>query len=304
VKKTYNFRDLHIPAAERAAKEKELDQFWTTVKAKKQAYLPCLVTGVKDPNSNPFFRFDGSNLLVEIDPSLASKTVQADVFMATDIDMVGARRWVTVLSYRGFDGIDISKAAEHWLDGVDKNTHYTLPEHGDFEVGPYEGGLFLYGSMEEEKATASLLKIVNQANHPNRELALALLTMQVTPESLAALKKVNVKEFSAEAQEGVKTFLTKPPLIVPRTQPKTTRAEFVHALQELIKGHNEPFFGLMDKVPDGEKDLVAVMKSEDLPLLRKARRLIITGCTQHSIGLYSDFTRIILTFVWKPTPKP
>ena len=46
------------------------------------------------------------------------------------------------------------------------------------------------------------------------------------------------------------------------------------------------------------------MKSEDLPLLRKARRLVITGCSQDAIERYNSLTRIIATMEWQSHPLP
>lgn len=99
-------------------------------------------------------------------------------------------------------------------------------------------------------------------------------------------------------------LLTKPPLIVRRAKPQTSRAEFLRAFQAFLQGHSERFHGLRGRVQDGERDVVTMMKSADVPLLRKVRRLIITGGTQHSIDLYSDFSRILLTLISKPATKP
>ena len=57
---------------------------------------------------------------------------------------------------------------------------------------------------------------------------------------------------------------------------------------------------LVSAVPDGERDVVAVLKPEDLPLVRKVRRLIISGGNQHSIEYYNSFSKILMTLVWKP----
>ena len=57
---------------------------------------------------------------------------------------------------------------------------------------------------------------------------------------------------------------------------------------------------LVSKVPDGEKDVVAVLKPEDLPLVRKVRRMIIAKGNQHAIEYYNSFTEILMAFVWKP----
>jgi hypothetical protein len=125
---------------------------------------------------------------------------------------------------------------------------------------------------------------------------------QATPESLQALRQINAREFSATAQKSLSALLTKPELFQPRAKPKTTRQEFVTAFENVLAGNSEAFFELTSQVPDGERDVVAVLKPEDLPLVRKVRRRIIANGNQHSIEFYNSFTQILMTLIWKPTP--
>jgi len=298
VNQTYSFDAAKMSAQQAQTVEKNVDQFWKVVKSRRAEFLPCLRAEVSNPKANPLFRFDGSNLLVELDPSRDSKALQIRVYLAADLDIVGAQRWLSVLSNRGIEGFDVSRAAEHWL--VDPKAHYTLPEHGDFEVGVGEGALFLYGSMNEAQATPALLRLLAQKDHPAREAALWLLTSQATPQAFQALREVDGKQFSPGAQQNLKEFRTHPHLITPRTKPKTTRAEFLRAFADIVKGDTRRFSALSRKFSDGERDAAAVLKPEDLPLLRKVRRRVLAGGTPHSIGFYNDFTAIIMTLTWKP----
>jgi hypothetical protein len=298
--KTYTFKSLRDPGLDPTQIEKDVDQFWATVKAKKQQYLPCLRKAVEDPKSNPFFRYDGSNLLVEIDPSLASKSLQATVFMASDMDMMSARRWVTVLSYRGYDGIDISKAAERWVS--DNNNHYTFAEDDNFRVGPYEGALFLYGSMEERMAVPSLIKVMNTPGKEGREAAMAILSTLGTQQAFDALKAVDLKEFSPEAQANLKKILQRKPLLTLRKKPTRRRDDYLSVLQEVLKGKFGGYEAAVELQEHGEDDLFSVMKLDDLPLLRKARRMMITSCSQDAIERYNSLTRVIVSMTWQPHP--
>jgi hypothetical protein len=154
--------------------------------------------------------------------------------------------------------------------------------------------------MDEALATPALLKIVLDKSHPGRETALWALMNQATPESLQALKGINKDDFSGKAQSSLKALLTGPQLFEPRAKPKTSRQEFVNAFEKLLQGDSAPFVELTLKVPDGEKDVVAVLTRDDLPLVRKVRRLIISAGNQHSIEYYNSFTTILMTLVWKP----
>ena len=177
---------------------------------------------------------------------------------------------------------------------------YYLPEHGAYKVTPDDGAMFLYGSMDEAQATPALLKIVLDKTHPGREIALWTLMEQSTAEALRDLKQINKTEFSGEAQSSLKALLTRPELFQPRAKPKTSRQEFVHAFERFLAGDTDPFYDLASEVTDGERDVVAVMKPGDLPLIRKVRRSIIAGGNQHSVEYYNSFTKILMTLVWTP----
>ncbi len=148
-----------------------------------------------------------------------------------------------------------------------------LPQHGSLKVDKEIGALIIYGSMDEKIATPALEKIALQENHPAREIAVKLLMQQMTPESFQALRKLNQKGLSENARQSISNFLTKPQLLAPREgEPKITRQQYLDAFNQLVNGKSRAFMDLTIKVSDGEKDAVAVLKEEDIPLVRKARR--------------------------------
>jgi hypothetical protein len=46
---------------------------------------------------------------------------------------------------------------------------------------------------------------------------------------------------------------------------------------------------------------VAVLKPEDLPLVRRVRRRIIANGNPHAIDFYNSFSTILMTLILKPT---
>jgi hypothetical protein len=293
---TYNFRPSQLASDdERNKKSAELDKVWESVKQNPTQFLPCLRRALENPNANAWFRFDGSNLLVSIDPSETSKKLQIRSYAAANLDDVDLRVWVTTLVRLAFEGLDVSEPAERWL--AYPQAKYFLPEHGAYEVGMPQGALFIFGSMDEAQATPTLQRVVNQTNHPGREVALRILLNENTSESLRVVNALDVSNFSPKAQEMIRNELSHPDVFEPRPKPKNTRQEFVDAFNRLLNGDSSLFFGLVAKVPDGERDVVATMTSQDLPLLRKVRRRMITASNQHAIEYYDSFTKIIRTIV-------
>jgi hypothetical protein len=303
IKATYNFRPaLLANQSERDLKSAAMDKVWDTVKAHPNELIPCLRQALDDPQANAWFRFDGSNLLVSLDPSEASKKLQIKSYVASNLEDVDLRLWVTTLARLGVDDFDVSAPGERWLSYP--KAQYFLPEHA-YEVKTLEGALFIFGSMDEAQATPALLRIVSQSNHPGREVALAILLNENTSESLRSLKQLDVSSLSSKAQNIVRNELVHPELFEPRSRPKTSRKEFLDAFEALLHGNSELFLELVSKVPDGEKDVVATLTPEDLPLVRKVRRRIIAGGNQHSIEFYVSFTKIIRTIMLRNTdPRP
>jgi hypothetical protein len=299
VKATYDFKPSRLKGdAERNAKSAAMDRFWQKVEADKAKLLPCLRAAVRDPRADAWFRFDGSNLLVSLDPSPDSKAEQVRQYAAADLDDVNLQVWVSTLARRGAEGFDVSEAGARWL--ALPRAEYYLPQHGAFKVDKPLGALFIYGSMDEAQATPALLKIANAADHPAREIAITLLLMQATPEAFRGLKELNAAGLSEGARASLRRQLESPKTITPREKPKTSREQCVKAFGEAAAGNWESFMGLVSEVPDGERDVVAALRAEDVPLVRKVRRAMIANANPHAAEYYVTFTEILTTLIWRP----
>jgi hypothetical protein len=302
IKSTYNFRPALLRSAEREQKTAAMEKVWQAVKANRTELLPCLVSALEDPKANPWFLFDGSNLLVSLDPSDAARRIQIRNYAATNLEDVDLRVWLTTMVRRGLEDYDVSAAGERWL--AYPKAGYYVPEHGLFAVSAYTGAIFIFGSMDEKFATPALIKIAADRNHYGREGALGILIDQQTPESRRFLRQVDLSTVSTTLRKMIRDELEKPKLFTPRAQPKNTRQAFLDAFQALLNGDRAVFFGLMEEVSDGERDVVAVLTTDDLPLVRKVRRRMLAGGNQHSLEFYDSFTRIIRTIVVRAQPKP
>jgi hypothetical protein len=281
IRTTYDFKPSKLPPPELDRKSAEMDNIWDLVAANAKL-VPCLRKALAERNADPWFLFDSSMLLVRLDPSPESWKIQVRGLIAVDLDDVNLGTWVAAVAARAIDGLDVSEAGAHWLsyDGA----QYPVPEPG-MSVDAAMGALFIYGSIDETIATPALRKVVQDGSHPRRDVALAILKKQATAESFEVLKQINALE--------------KPDLIPPRSQPKTTRDQLVEAFASATSGDWAPLQDLMDKVPDVEKDVVAVLKPEDISLLRQVRRHIVATTNPHAADYYDSFTQMLMTLVWK-----
>jgi hypothetical protein len=297
IKTTYNFNPALLNEAQQQSQSARLDVFWNQVRQARATLLPCLRKSLADDHSPSFFAIDGSMLLVDVDPSGASKALQVRKFVEADLDGTDLEYWVKTMARRGVEGFDTSAAGAKWLSY--NNAKYNLSRHGGFPVGSFLGAVFIFGSMDEEVATPVLARIANDVSHPHRDDAIAILTSQATPASLRALREINTAGLSAESKQALSDFFAKPELLKPRARPILTREENLRAFQGIIDGDYSAFRELVAKAPDGEVDAVATLRPEDIPLVRRARRASIARCNQHAVSDYASFTAILRTMTWK-----
>lgn len=299
IDKTYNFKPSKLTESEQTTKSAEMDVVWEKVKANQKELMPCLREAINSPAADRFFKFDASNLLIQLDQSDETKKTLIKSYSEVDLADVNLRYWMPYIAILGYQGFDTSAAGENWLKYP--NPHYPLPEHGNLEINKEIGALIIYGSMDESLATPALAKIASIENHPARNIAVEILLQQVTPESFKELKKLNQKGLSETTRQKVNALLTKPNLLAAREgTPKVTRQQYLDAFQQLADGKPDAFIKLAIEVTDGEKDAIAVLKPEDIPLVRKARRAFTTAATPESAEWYKSFTDILLAMIWKP----
>lgn len=297
IKQTYNFKPAQFNDGQRAAKSAELDQFWNQVRQSSAVLVPCLRKALREDTSASFFSIDGSMLLVNVDPSAASKALQVREFIEADLDGTDLEYWVETMAHRGAEGFDTSEAGAKWLAYA--NAKYTLSRHGGYPIGSLLGAVFIFGSMDEDLATPVLARIANQVGHPYRDDAIAILSSQATPAAFRALKELNPAGLSAKVIQSTRELLENPRLLKPRAHPKLTREENLRAFQGIVDGDYTAFREMVLKAPDGEVDAVATLLPEDIPLLRRARRASIARCSQHAVSDYASFTAILWALTWK-----
>jgi hypothetical protein len=275
-----------------------MDRVWQMVQKNPGPLVPCLRSALNRRTTDAWFVFDGSQLLVSVDPSRESKVSLLGAMAEVSLDDVDLRTWVQTAASLGVDDFDTSGLGRRWI--LYPKAKYYLPEHGAYEVDRGNGAMFIFGALAERYATPALTELCRTTSGQAKEAAAWLLMSQATPEALRAVKAMDPGGLSSKAMASRKALLERPSLLVPRASPKTTRKEFLFAFNALVGGDSGPFERLVDSVPDGERDVVAVCRPEDLDLIRKVRRHYIARANQHAIEYYNVFSQILMTMVWRP----
>ena len=298
VETTYAFRPSLLEGSARSTKSAQMDAVWQMVQKDPSSLVPCLKTALNRKSADSWFLFDGSQLLVSVDGgSRESKQVLLDAMLKVSLEDVDLRTWVQIAASLGVDDFDTSALGRRWL--AYPNAKYYLPEHGAYEVDRGNGTMFIFGALAERYATPALAELCRTSPGETREIATWLLMSQATPEALQALKDMDPSGLSNQVLASRNALLKSPSLLVPRPSPKTTRQQFLVAFKSFVAGDARPFESLVESVPDGERDVVAVCRPEDQELIRKVRRRYIARADQHAIEYYNVFSQILMTMVWR-----
>lgn len=293
VNRTYNFKPSKLSAAERTAKSNEMDKVWSLVDSDPDRYLPCLKAAIAERKSDTFFRFNASNLLFKHDRSLETKELMIDTYAGADLADISLQYWLPYVAAFGQEGLDVTKAGETWLRFPDPT--YYLPQHGTRPINKSVGALAIFGSMDESIAGPELARLASEESNDFRSIVIWLLANQATAESEKAARELSGKLPKSFA-ERVLRDVNEPKLVEPRVgKPKTTREEFIKALNDLLGDKPDDWIRLTTENPDGEKDMVVVLMAEDIPILRRVRRAYAAMATPHSPEWYTSFTQIINT---------
>lgn len=299
IDQTYNVSPSKLTAVQQTAKSAEMDIVWKNVKGDQKRLVPCLIAALRTPNANRFFLFDGSNVLISLDKSEGSKKLLVESYAKADLAEIALQNWIEPILRFGVEGLDTSQAGDAWLKA--KDPFYNLPETGTLKIGKQIGALSIYGSMDERFATPALRVIANQRDHPGREIAVDLLIKQVMPDAFDVLAKLDQSGLSPSSKSKLTQVLTNPTFMQPRVgKPLITREQYIKAFMELAQGRSDEFMDLTFKVDDGEKDAVVVLRPEDVPLVRAARRIFASTGAPYAPAWYQSFTDILMFLVRKP----
>jgi hypothetical protein len=293
IQSTYNFKPAKLTPAQKKIKSAEMDRVWNMIEARFTEMAPCLIAAMDELGADNWFLFDAGGLLEKLDHSPRIHRLILRGCERVDLEDVELGEWMRRLTALALQDVDISGAAERWMRYP--RASFEVPIHA-FTVRRPEGAFFLYGSMNETAAMPALLKIASDPAHPERELALSLLAHLATPEADAAVRSIDLSAFPATIQNAARTEIDQRATFKPRNPPKLKREEVVGAFEAAANRRDfGPFMDLVANVPDGERDVVTLMKPEDLPLIRKVRRGLAASGNPHLMENYPFFTGIIWT---------
>ena len=86
VRTIYNFKPSRTSSKDQDLKSAEMDALWASVDKAPKTYLPLLRKELKKEEQNPFFRYDGAQLLLKHSQSSEDLQLAADSIGRTDLE--------------------------------------------------------------------------------------------------------------------------------------------------------------------------------------------------------------------------
>lgn len=230
---------------------------------------------------------------MEIAPTEASKRLQTRLWSEVDFEDIDGRYWLTQLCLRASEGFDVSRAAERWILSGELAF---IPQHA-LQIGPFEGALFLFGSMDESLATPALARLANDTDHPARGMGITLLILQGTPDAWRAIGKLDLETVPVAAREPLMQLRNEVPLPSPSEwEQRVTRADLLDELRAHRDGRSVEGPGLEPE--DWILSAIRELEPEDLDLLRQVRRQRMTLLSDEALYDYVMYSTALQALTW------
>jgi len=123
-----------------------------------------------------------------------------------------------------------------------------------------------------------------------------------TGEALAELRGLDTSGLSEKSRTHVERLMKRGPDLKPRSG-GAKHDKLVDALQAFTAGDVEPWSQLQLGDDHWFEHLARSLKPEDLPLLRRVRRLRLLSLSDEALGDYLGYSSVLWSFEWTAAPK-
>ncbi len=325
--KVYGFHVAQLTETQIEAKTKEIDDYWKQVQSSGNGAVGCLKDMLGSEKTDHIFQFDAASFLFQLDKSPDSLNLIKDALVQTDFQETDPANYLSLALELGQRGVEIQSLAAKLL--LYPNAVVHISEHS-LDLDSDTAALFLYGSMDPQKASEALIAKL-QAEQPFvRAAAAHLLAEQMTE---PAFRTLSTWKGTAEIQEDYRrndiqaVMKYDPPEASGLASPKWTReqvlqiiaalphtrkefdqvmstrgAEFDREMREkkatqdeLAKAvaEAEPIYGIADHTAF-QNAAVATLTADDFETIRQARRHSLHDVSDESLSEYLAYTQIMI----------
>jgi hypothetical protein len=196
-RKYYGFKPLGFSDKQMQAKSAQLDKFWGFAMKHKDEAAPCLSAMITAETNDPYFCFDASSLLLKMDEDKYQDVI-LEGLKKCDLKDLQLEPYLDICYFLGRKGKDITGLTEKLISFPDAQVPLTA--HAIVLSGA-EASLFLYNTMETEKAEQSLINSINSGNPTARQNAAVVLTILSTDKGDSVINQMIAKKQLADSTE-------------------------------------------------------------------------------------------------------
>jgi hypothetical protein len=296
--KAYGFAPSQVSDQERKLKATLMDEFWETAKTLGPSSVPCLQQMIGDNRNDPFFLFDASSLLLNMDSSPASLQAISAALVRTDLKDIQIAAYLRMLLALSRKNVDIGPLAEKYMVYPSVDTY--LPEHA-MQLDRTQGALLLYGSMDPQLSEKYLEALAKQSKPEVRGAAVFALALNLTEASFRAFHAgLSLDGVSPGDRKGIGSIL-RYEAPKPEPNPKLSREQVLKRIDAVIGGD----FDHPDKTNPPyvagdtgfETSAHALLTPADLPLVYEARRKSVRGVSDESLDEYMSWSLTIFEII-------
>jgi hypothetical protein len=209
----YSFQPHKLTDSELQTKSKQLDPFWSSVKADLNRNLPLLRAELANPANPTFFFYDGSKLLFSLSKDKADQALVLRSILKADLRDIQSSDYLTTVHWFASNGFDTRETAFRILAFPDFTA--IVPQHA-LTLGQDFSLIYMLFPMDNTIYVTDLANRLAAETRPKSQNSLLLaLWYTATPPGRAAIKKFS--EDHAKSAEGRKYALEllarKPPLL-------------------------------------------------------------------------------------------
>jgi hypothetical protein len=325
--KVYGFHLAQLTETQIDAKSKEIDAYWKEVQSSGPGGVGCLKQMLAEEKTDHLFQFDAASFLYQLDKSPDSLNLVKDALAQTDFQETDPANYLSLALELGQRGVDIQALAGKIL--LYPNAVVHISEHS-LDLDSDTAALFLYSSMDPQKASDALIAKL-QAEQPFvRAAAAHLLAEQMTEPAFRVLSAwgglAEIKEdYRRNDIQAVMKY--EAPDVASLANPKWTReqvlqiiaglphtraefddvmstkgAEFDREMrekkvtqEELAKAvaESEPIYGIADHTAF-QNAAVATLTADDFATIRNARRKALYNVSDESLSEFLAYTQIMI----------
>ena len=202
----YDFSPRKLNEEEREQKIKEMDRFWKLVSSDTNTYLPLLRQELRRPTQNPFFLFDGTNLLMEYSKRKSDLQLAADAYRRTELEDIRHETFFFNLHFISVEGVNTFAAIEKILD--DPDFEVFIPQHV-LTLGQDYSALYCLLHLDVKHWVDKLVARLEQEKDSRTIQSILLcLASSLTDRGRESIRRVSQTGPSEEIQEYAKRFLS------------------------------------------------------------------------------------------------